>query len=221
MIGRLTGTVVNKQPPALLLDVNGVGYAIEAPMSTFYRLADIGDKAQLLIHTHVREDAILLYGFATEAERSLFRALLKITGVGAKLALTILSGIDVAGFAACVHAEDSTTLTRLPGVGKKTAQRLVIEMKDKLPQQIAAASTDFAQAPTAAAPTQTRGIDEAIQALHALGYTAVEANRMVKAVANSETLTNTEEIIRHALQTAMLKNAPNSGRGSVKSTAGA
>lgn len=132
MIGRLTGQLAAKQPPMLLLDVNGVGYEIEAPMSTFYQLPSIGDQVTLQTHLVVREDVWLLCGFASESERRMFRDLIKVNGVGAKLALTILSGISAEDFAYCIHEGDTTTLVRLPGVGKKTAERLIIEMRDRL-----------------------------------------------------------------------------------------
>ena len=130
MIGRLHGEIVYKHPPRLMLDVGGVGYEIEAPMSTFYALPETGAKVTLLTHLAVREDAHVLYGFAREAERELFRALLKISGVGAKMALAILSGMTADEFARCVQSADTAALTRLPGIGKKTAERLIVEMRD-------------------------------------------------------------------------------------------
>lgn len=199
MIGRLTGVLSAKQPPSLLLDVNGVGYEVDAPMSTFYKLPDVGQKAALLIHTHVREDALQLYGFATEAERVLFRSLIKVSGVGARLALTILSGIEVNAFIRCVQLEDTTALTRLPGVGKKTAQRLVVEMKDKLEQ------TPVEPRPAGApAGGEATAVEEAVTALIALGYKPPEASRMVRAVQGMAGANGTaEEIIRLALKSAL------------------
>lgn len=199
MIGRLTGIVANKQPPSLLVEVNGVGYEVEAPMSTFYVLPETGEKVTLIIHTHVREDALHLFGFATEAERLLFRSLIKVSGIGARLALTILSGISVEDFVTCVQSEDSDALTRLPGVGKKTALRLVVEMKDRLAFNIEGGKkvelrTEFQYN---ASPS-----GEATAALITLGYKANEASRMVKAV---EGATTTEDIIRLALQAAVRK----------------
>ena len=199
MIGRLTGTLYSKQPPSLLLDVNGVGYEVDAPMSTFYKLGAIGDKATLLIHTHVREDALQLYGFATEAERGLFRTLIKVSGVGAKMALTILSGIEVNQFIRCVQIEDDTTLTRLPGVGKKTAQRLVVEMKDKLNSSFSEVTTGVSFTPAVSPVTP---VEEAVTALIALGYKPPEASRMVRAVALDEKHI-AEDIIRLALKAAL------------------
>ena len=132
MIGRLRGILAEKKPPYLLLDVNGVGYELEAPMGTIFQLPEVG--AEVTLHTHlaVRDDAHLLFAFATEAERTLFRTLIKVNGVGAKLALTILSGISADDFARCVQESDTASLVRLPGVGKKTAERLVVEMRDRL-----------------------------------------------------------------------------------------
>ena len=196
MIGRLAGKVVSKQAPGLILDVNGVGYEVDAPMSTFYVLPEPGEPAVLLIHTNVREDAIHLYGFATEAERSLFRTLIKISGIGPRLALTILSGIEVAAFIRCVQSADESALVRLPGVGKKTAQRLLVEMKDKLdaiPVAFAAAAPALSAAGTP--------VEEAVTALIALGYKPVDASRMVTAVERSGA--STEELIRMALKAAM------------------
>lgn len=132
MIGRLRGEIVYKRPPQLMLDVSGVGYEVEAPMSTFYTLPEVGAKATLLTHLAIRDDAHVLYGFAKERDRELFRSLLKVSGVGAKMALAILSGMDAESFARCVQAADTAALTRLPGVGKKTAERLIVEMRDRL-----------------------------------------------------------------------------------------
>jgi Holliday junction DNA helicase RuvA len=196
MIGRLAGRIVSKQAPGLILDVNGVGYEIDMPMSTFYVLPESGEPVVLLIHTHVREDAIHLYGFATEAERTLFRTLIKVSGIGARLALTILSGIEVGAFVRCVQNADESALVRLPGVGKKTAQRLLIEMKDKLdgiPVSFAAARPGLSAAGTP--------VEEAVTALIALGYKPVDASRMITAVERSGA--NTEELIRMALKAAM------------------
>lgn len=203
MIGRITGTLLVKQPPLLLVDVNGVGYEIEAPMSTFYQLPAVEQPVTLHTHLIVREDAQILCGFATEEERRLFRTLIKISGVGAKLALSILSGMSVEDFVRCVAESDSITLTRLPGVGKKTAERLLIEVKDKLkdwnlptieatPEGITVTTT---QDPSA----------EAVTALIALGYKPPEASRMVmQALKDSEAdLSNSEEIIRAALKAAV------------------
>lgn len=197
MIGRLRGKLIVKRAPQLLVDVNGVGYEVEAPMSTFYNLPEIGD--EVLLHTHmvVREDAQLLYGFASEVERSFFRNLIKINGVGAKMGLTILSGMSADVFARCVRENDVASLVRLPGVGKKTAERLIVEMKDKLDKVGEAA---LPQA-SAAAPVEANDpISDAVSALVALGYKPNEASRMVRGL-NCEDLVS-EEIIRQALKAA-------------------
>lgn len=195
MIGRLKGTLSIKQPPFLLLDVNGVGYEIEAPMSTFYTLPEPGQSVQLLIHTHVREDALQLYGFSSAAERELFRSLIKISGIGARLALTILSGIEVSSFVQCVQAGDSAALTRLPGVGKKTAERLIVEMKDKLAGSVTVQTDGAGIMVGSGGP-----VEEAVSALIALGYKPVEASRMVRSVEDVANTGHTEDIIRLALK---------------------
>lgn len=195
MIGRLRGRIVARHPPFLVLDVHGVGYEIEAPMSTFYVLP-AGDE-EITLHTHlaVREDAHVLYGFAREAERGLFRALLKVTGVGGKMALGILSGMTADEFAHAVQGGDIAALTRLPGVGKKTAERLVVEMRDKLDKVAPAAPAGTAPAPGGA----PAGADQdAVSALIALGYKAPEASRMVSQVFQADM--DTEAIIRAALK---------------------
>ena len=195
MIGSLKGTLASKHPPLLLIEVGGVGYEVEAPMSTFYELPGIGEELRLLIHQGVREEVPVLYGFATETERRLFRNLVRISGIGAKMALAILSGISVDGFARCVRNEDVATLVKVPGVGRKTAERLVMEMRDRLD----------APGPTrAGAPVPAAGespADEAFGALVALGYKPAEATRMVRAAASEDM--GTEDIIRRALQGAV------------------
>ncbi len=207
MIGRLRGLVVWKQAPQLLIDVNGVGYEVEATMNTFYTLPL--DAAEVILYTHlvVREDAQLLYGFASEAERAMFRGLIKINGVGAKMALTILSGMSIDDFACCIREGDAATLTRLPGVGKKTAERLIIEMRDRLDKLITnVGNTSVGQSTIdAAAVTSPRQdtVGDAVSALVALGYKAAEASRMVRAV-ESKGL-DSEAIIRAALQATVIK----------------
>lgn len=194
MIGFLKGTLAAKHPPQLLLEVGGVGYEIEAPMSTFYQLPETGQPVRLLTHLLVREDAHVLYGFATDAERQLFRSLIKVGGVGARIALAILSGISVEAFARCVTTDDVASLTRIPGVGRKTAERLVVEMRDRL-KQAGSALAQAMPAGDSGAPA-----DEAFGALVALGYRAAEAQRLLKLVeGKAET---TEELIRAALQAA-------------------
>jgi Holliday junction DNA helicase RuvA len=196
MIGRLRGIIIEKQPPELVLDVHGVGYELSAPMSTFFNLPAVNEEVMLFTHMVVREDAQLLYAFATERERLLFRSLLKVNGVGAKLALTILSGSDVDTFARSVQEGDTASLTRLPGVGKKTAERLIVEMRDRLKEVSSAMGIDTI---VSEMPMTTAGAkSEAIEALVALGYKPNEADKMLRSF-DSEGLT-TEQIIRQALQ---------------------
>jgi Holliday junction DNA helicase RuvA len=195
MIGRLRGTILEKQAPDLVLDVQGVGYEVAAPMSTFCHLPAVNEEVSLFTHLVVREDAQLLYGFATVRERLLFRSLLKVNGVGAKLALTILSGSDVDDFARSVQEGDAASLTRLPGVGKKTAERLIIEMRDRLKEVSGAMGLKPVKSEAAKLAAAK---DEAIEALVALGYKPVEADKMVRVVAGENL--NTEELIRQALQ---------------------
>lgn len=195
MIGRLRGELAAKQPPALLVDVGGVGYELEAPMSTFYDLPALGEPVLLLTHLLVKDDGHYLYGFMRSAERELFRSLLKVSGVGAKLALAILSGATVTEFAELVHHGDVAALKRIPGIGQKTAERLILEMRDRL-DNLGPAPGDTG---TGAAPVRG-GAAEAIEALMALGYKTAEASRLVKKVAQDEL--STEQIIRLALQQA-------------------
>ncbi|MDH3326609.1 MAG: Holliday junction branch migration protein RuvA [Gammaproteobacteria bacterium] len=200
MIGRLKGEIIYKKPPQILIDVNGVGYEVEAPMTTFYELPEAGQNAILLTHMIVREDAQLLYGFATDGEREMFRHLIKINGVGPKLALTILSGISSAELARCVSDHDVISLVKLPGVGKKTAERLIIELADKLKlfPQIEKAPPDQSGGATIA---RVNPLLEAESALISLGYKAQEASRMIKAI-DSKGLSS-EQVIRLALQSSV------------------
>lgn len=198
MIGQLRGTIAMKRPPQLILDVSGVGYELEAPMSTFYKLPSIGEAVQLFTHMMVREDAQRLFGFYEERERKLFRALLKVSGVGPRLALTILSGIEPDAFVQSVNLGDTATLVRLPGVGKKTAERLLIEMRDRLKDWGEVDQTAVLQAPVTGIPNL---IQEAIDALIALGYKPQEATRSVRAVDTE--VNSAEELIRLALQGAL------------------
>lgn len=201
MIGRLSGILLEKQPPQLLVEVNGVGYEVEAPMSTFYQLPAVGEPVTLHTHLIVREDAHLLCGFASLAERQLFRHLIKVNSVGAKLALTILSGISAAEFARCVQQKDSSSLTRLPGVGKKTAERLIIEMRDRLddlPAELVPVSSETAQDATASPSSPER---DALSALVSLGYKPQEASRLLQHVDTSGL--DSEAIIRLALKAAV------------------
>ncbi|MFK8027375.1 MAG: Holliday junction branch migration protein RuvA [Gammaproteobacteria bacterium] len=198
MIGRLQGQLVYKQPPSLMIDVNGVGYEIDAPMSTFYQLPECGEQVILHIHMIVREDAQMLYGFHDLADRRLFRTLLKVNGVGAKMALTILSGMDAKGFRHCIQFGDTDSLVRLPGVGKKTAERLVVELRDRLDNDENAAVLSSADV---SVNTVRNHIDEAISALTALGYKGPEAMRMVKNV--QDETSSCEDLIRLALKTSL------------------
>jgi Holliday junction DNA helicase RuvA len=197
MIGRLRGTLVHKHPPELLVDCNGVGYELEAPMSTFYELPAPGSEVVLWTHLSVREDGQTLFGFLEESERRLFRQLIRISGVGSKMALAILSGISFEDFVRCVRDQDSATLVRLPGIGRKTAERLIIEMRDRLEKGFPALSP--ATVPAARYAGETSPVSEAVDALLALGYKPNEASRMVSQVEGASTL-STEEVIRLALQ---------------------
>jgi Holliday junction DNA helicase RuvA len=202
MIGSLAGVLAHKAPPQLLLEVGGVGYEIEAPMSTFYDLPALGERVRLLTHLVVREDAQLLFGFASEAERRLFRGLLKVAGVGPRTALAILSGVSSAAFAQAVQEQDSAALMRIPGVGRKTAERLIIEMRDRL--QAGEAVLTLGGASAAAGASAPSAQAEAYGALVALGYKPAEATRLLKTAsggAESGAL-STEELIRRALQSA-------------------
>ncbi|WP_016854888.1 Holliday junction branch migration protein RuvA [Halomonas smyrnensis] len=201
MIGRLRGTLVDKQPPWLLLDVAGVGYELEASMTTLVALPGVGEDVVLHTHLTVRDDAHLLYGFAREQERSLFRALIKVNGVGPKLALAILSGMDEDAFIRCVMDDDVKSLTRLPGVGKKTAERLIVEMRDRFPHWEAEAPADGAAPSTGGAPEpRQEPLAEAEAALVSLGYKPAEAARML---AGLEEEGSTEAIIKAALARRM------------------
>lgn len=199
MIGRLQGIIIDKQPPLLILDVSGVGYEIYAPMSTFYHLPDIAQKIILLTHLVVREDAHLLYGFYHARERDLFRALIKVNGVGPKLALSVLSSITVSEFVHCVNHKDISRLVHIPGVGKKTAERLIIETRDALADWTAENIT------IPALSTEQRYVQDAISALTALGYKPNEAQRAIKQVQPHGH--NSEELIRLALQKIVSGNA--------------
>lgn len=194
MIGSLRGRLIAKHPPALTVDVNGVGYELEAPMSTFYDLPASGAEIHLFTHLVVREDAQVLYGFATEAERRLFRGLLKVSGVGPKIALGLLSGISVEGFLRCIEAEDADSLVRIPGIGRKTAERLLIEMRDRVSNLGGVGK--YAQLPGESSSVQV----QAFGALVALGYRPAEVTRLLKAAEGSDG--SVEDLIRRALQAA-------------------
>ncbi|CAG7856348.1 partial Holliday junction ATP-dependent DNA helicase RuvA, partial [biofilm metagenome] len=202
MIGFLRGKLIHKAPPLLLMDVQGVGYEVEAPMTTFYNLPALG--AEILLHTHlvVREDAHILFGFSTEADRTMFRTLIKVNGVGPKLALTILSGLTGEEFHRCIYNNDTQALVRLPGVGKKTAERLVIEMRDRLPDLGDSGLSHITTTNATIGIANANPKQEAISALCSLGYKPLDAGKMVQHI-NVEGL-SCEEIIRLALQGAAI-----------------
>lgn len=195
MIARICGILIEKNPPALLIDVNGVGYHIDAPMTTIYNLPELGTK--IILHTHlvVKEDAQQLYGFINKRDRQLFRDLIKISGIGAKMALAILSGMDTDTIISCISMGDDSMLVKIPGIGRKTAQRLIIETKDRITnwpssEQISLKSTNII--------TTNKNLDDAMSALIALGYKAPDIKKML-AKLNTENLSS-EEIIRLALK---------------------
>lgn len=193
MIGWLHGRVIDKHHPGkLVIDVNGVGYDVETSLSTFFQVEAQENHVGLHIHTVVREDAFLLYGFFDKEERTLFRALIKVNGVGPKMAITILSSISPTEFAHCIHQQDIALLTRLPGIGKKTAERLLVEMRDSLSNFSATSLLHEKQ------PAVFREQDEAIKALEALGYRQQEASKAVKKIDDGEK--TCEQLIRQALQ---------------------
>lgn len=199
MIGHLSGKLMLKQPPLLLVDVHGVGYELEAPMTTFYDLPDIGREVALHTHFVVREDAQLLYGFTRVKQRELFRSLLRVSGIGPRVGLAILSGMSTEDFQACVVTGSVDQLKRIPGVGTKTAERLIVELRDKMP------GLDDAVAPKSRKGSRKQEgevtpnpVQDAVSALIALGYKPAEASRAVRGV-GSESLTS-EDIIRHALR---------------------
>jgi len=190
MIGSLTGTLAAKQPPWLMLDVGGVGYELEAPMSTFYELPAVGSRLTLVTHLVVREDAQLLYGFLSVAERVLFRELLKVSGIGARIALAVLSSMSVKGFHQCIRRRDLASLVRIPGVGKKTAERLIVEMADRLPD-------DWLDGSDLSTPA-AQPASEAESALLALGYRPAEVQRLLGSLDTSGL--TTEALIKEALR---------------------
>ncbi len=196
MIGWIEGLLKEKHPPHLLVDVKGVGYELEAPMTTFYTLPALGETVKLYTHQLVREDAHHLYGFSVRRDRDVFRMLLRVSGVGAKIGLAILSGMDVNAFSRCVFEGDTGSLSKLPGIGKKTAERLVIEMRDRLDRAdgaVAVSVPGSAQVPPPADP-----VGEAVSALVSLGFKPQEASQRVRAVPSDGLVC--EEIVRLALQ---------------------
>lgn len=198
MIGRLRGTLAEKQPPHLLLDVNGVGYELEVPMTTLYRLPSLGEAVTLHTHLVIREDAHLLYGFFEKRERELFRELIRLNGVGPKLALALMSGLEVDELVRCVQAQDTAALVKVPGVGKKTAERLLVELKDRFKAWESIPSI----APLVVEPQQAQAVssaeNDAVSALISLGYKPQEASRAVAAV--KEDGLSSEDMIRRALR---------------------
>lgn len=197
MIARLSGILIAKQPPLLVIDVAGVGYEVEAPLSVFYDLPEIGQPLVLLTHLQVKDDGHTLFGFASESERVLFRQLLKISGIGAKLALTILSGATADDLARFVAEADTASLTRLPGIGKKTAERIIIELRDKLDNLPSDSSVLSGGAPAKPASAAS----EATNALGSLGFKPQEASRLVRLVSRPDM--SAEDIIRLALQSTI------------------
>jgi len=199
MIGYLRGTLAASQPPLLVIDVNGVGYEIQAPLSTCLELPHIGAEIHLITHLIVREDQHTLYGFGSEAERQLFRNLIKVNRVGAKLALGILSGMSVGTFIACVQTEDAGLLSKLPGVGRKTADRLILDMRDKIDEEahvLSVSKISGGDGDHAAGGSRR----DAYNALTSLGYRPVEARKMIDNVAAE--VTGTEDILRDVLRSA-------------------
>jgi holliday junction DNA helicase RuvA len=206
MIGMLRGKLVAKQPPQLMIDVNGVGYELDAPMSTFYELPAIGAEVTLRTHLVVREDAHILFGFINERERRMFRELLKVSNVGPKLALAILSGVSVEQFLLCVESSDVDSLIRIPGVGRKTAERLIIELRDRtkaLSENSLGGSVLGGMSSVGVVANSAHA--EATGALIALGYKPVEVVRLLKSVPPEAT--STEDMIRHALKMASAKSS--------------
>ena len=199
MIGRLTGQLLHKQPPWIVIDVHGVGYELEASMTALVALPSVGEQVSLFTHLTVRDDAHLLYGFVREQERALFRALIKVNGVGPRLALAILSGMDEDAFMRCIHDDDSKALTRLPGVGKKTAERLIIEMRDRFPEWEQASNRPSLLDPQAN-HQHRNALADAESALISLGYKPTEAAKMLSGLEPDQP---TEALIKAALTQRM------------------
>jgi len=206
MIGRLRGILLEKQAPDLLIEVAGVGYEVQLPLTSFYQLPATGEEATIYTHFVVREDAQLLYGFVSQNERALFRQLIKANGVGPKLALTILSGMTAQQFVRCVQLDDVSTLVKLPGVGKKTAERLVVEMRDRLKDWGIAPNTPLTDAMSlhddeAIFSPEQSAEQDAMGALVSLGYTQVQADKAVRKVKQSDM--TSEQLIKAALRSMM------------------
>ncbi|AVD82044.1 Holliday junction branch migration protein RuvA [Pseudomonas sp. SWI6] len=205
MIGRLRGTLAEKQPPHLIIDVNGVGYELEVPMTTLYRLPKVGESVTVHTHLVVREDAHLLYGFHEKRERELFRELIRLNGVGPKLALALMSGLEVDELVRCVQAQDASTLVRVPGVGKKTAERLLVELKDRFKawETSPAMFTLVSDGPVSVSSANNAEAD-AVSALVSLGYKPQEASKAVSAIKDKAGLSS-EELIRRSLKGMITK----------------
>ena len=202
MIGRLTGVLAAKRAPQILVDCQGVGYEADVSMTTYYQLPEVGEQVSVWTHLQIKDDAHTLIGFKTEQERKLFRQLSRVNGVGPKMALTILSGTDSQEFAQCVSQNDIVTLTRLPGVGKKTAERLIIEMRDKVGDLMSADSA--AEEGVSSVKSTPSSKNEAIEALQALGYKPADADKMVKQAEQATDIEMTASaLIRKALQTSV------------------
>lgn len=205
MIGRLNGLLIEKQPPEILIEVGGIGYEVQMPMTCFYDLPNTGEQTIIYTHFVVREDAQLLFGFNNKTQRALFRELLKANGVGPKLGLAILSGMSAEQFVSCVNNEDATTLVKLPGVGKKTAERLVLEMKDRLKDFGSDLFTPHSDnaiiEPAGNTLVANNAADDAVSALVALGYKLPQAQKAVKAVNKPDM--NTEQLIKEALKSML------------------
>ncbi|BDA60729.1 Holliday junction branch migration protein RuvA [Shewanella xiamenensis] len=205
MIGRLRGVLIEKQAPEVLIDVNGVGYELQMPLTSFYELPELNQPTTVYTHFVVREDAQLLYGFITKQERSLFRLLIKANGVGPKLALTILSGMTASEFVGCVERDDIVTLVKLPGVGKKTAERLLVEMRDKLKSLMEASvgsEREFVlQSNYSPAPMVNSAEEDAISALISLGYKPPQASKAVSAAFKEDM--DSETLIKAALKSML------------------
>ncbi|WP_371373153.1 Holliday junction branch migration protein RuvA [Thalassotalea aquiviva] len=208
MIGRLRGILVEKQAPEIVIECAGVGYEVTLPMTSFYHLPKLEQEAVIYTHFVVREDAQLLYGFANTTERKLFRLLIKVNGVGPKLALAILSNMSAGQFVQCVNLDDVGTIVKIPGVGKKTAERLLVEMRDKLkdwgqelpmPSSHAISIDDIGEAPSLITTASSK--DDAITALTSLGYKQMQAEKAVKSVFDSDK--SSEELIRDALKSML------------------
>ena len=200
MISRLTGMLASKKAPQILVDCQGIGYEADVSMMTYYQLPEVGERVSIWTHLQIKDDAHTLIGFTTEQERKLFRQLIKINGVGAKMALTILSGIDIEAFGHCVRQNDVSTLTCLPGVGKKTAERLIIEMRDKV-DEFTGSSTTVNDTSLSHPVDSQAYIKEANEALQALGYKPLDAEKMVRQVTKTgNDIDSAATLIRKALQ---------------------